>query len=359
VAPDPHGPPQVPPGLDSCPAPNGVGWKAKKRFAYGTNWAWKNWAADFGGVSAWSTTGVSTARPQFSALMAQMKAAGVSVIRWWMFPRLVTDSIQWGADGAPSGVSGTLVADIHAALELAAANDVYLMLTPFSFDNFGPTKTESGAYSPGLQPMVVDPVLRKKLMDNFIAPIAQAVATSPYKDRLYAWDLINEPEWAMQGPNLNGGEAFTPQSNLQSVTHTQMLTFVNELAAVFRASGTALITVGGAGMKWGTAWKTANVDFYQLHYYDWLYQSYPYSRDTLAAAGLTDKPVVMGEFPGEGLSAVPSKGLPARNYDELVGDLWAEKYAGALGWAFNDSKFPFNGASTKAFADKHPCETVY
>jgi hypothetical protein len=353
-------PPAAPPvATDTCPAPNGVPWEGKKRFSYGTNWAWKSWASDFGGVSAWGAQGVSLSQPAFSAAMAQMKASGVNVIRWWMFPRLVSDSIQWGADGAPSGIGGTLVADIHAALALAEQHDVYLMLTPFSFDNFRPTSNEGGAHSPGIAPMVTDPALRQKLIANLVTPIAQAVASSPFKRRMYAWDIINEPEWAMTGPNLNGGEAFTPQSNLQPVTHEQMLTFVNEIADVFKSISGALVSVGGAGMKWGTAWKTAHVDFYQLHYYDWLYQNYPYTQNTLASAGLTDKPVVMGEFPSDGVSAVPSKGLPARNYNELVADLWANSYAGALGWAFNDSTFPFDATGTKAFADQHPCETAY
>ncbi|MBS1150717.1 MAG: putative endo,4-beta-glucanase, partial [Myxococcaceae bacterium] len=346
--------------VDTCPAPNGVTWLGKKRFVYGTNWAWRSWAADFGGVSAWSTGGISTSQGVYSTAMAAMKTSGVNVIRWWMFPRLVSSSIQWGADNAPSGVGGTLVADIHAALALAEQNNVYIMLTPFSFDNFRPTSTEGNAYSRGIAPMVTDPALRLKLINNLIKPVAQAVQSSPFRHRMMSWDIINEPEWAMTGPNLNGGTAFTPQSNLTPVTHQQMLTFVNEISAAIRQQHpSALISVGAAGMKWGNAWNTANVDFYQLHYYDWLYQNYPYTQYTLASAGLTNKPVVMGEFPGSGLSAVPSKGLPGRTGPQFIADLWSNGYAGALGWAYNDPSFPWNPSAVLTFANQHPCEVAY
>jgi len=345
--------------VDPCPAPSGVTWACKKRFMYGANWAWLNFAGDFGGIAAWGQSGVSKASATYSAAMAQMKAGGVSVIRWWMFPRFWTESISFGSDDAPSGVGGTLVADVQKALELAKQHDLYIMLTLFSFDSFTPTKTESGIYTRGLQPMVVDAVRRQKLLQNLVVPVAKAVEASPHKQRMIAWDMINEPEWAMTGANLYGGEAFSPQSGLQAVTHAQMETFLQEMAAALHASSGALVTIGGAAIKWGSAWTKVNVDFYQLHYYDWVYEWYPYATVTLASAGLSGKPVVMGEFPLQGLSAIPSKGLPARTAAQLSQDLWNNGYAGALAWAFNDPSFPWSAAAAQAFAGQHPCETKY
>jgi hypothetical protein len=344
---------------DACPASGaGVTYQCKKRFMYGHNWAWRFFGADFGG--AWGNPGVNAASTQFSDGMRQMKAAGVSVIRWWMFPRLVSGSIQWGSDNAPSGIGGSLVADIQKALALAEANDVYLMLTPFSFDNFRPTMTEGGVYSRSLRPMVVDATLRRKLLENLIRPVAQAIEASPYKKRMIAWDLINEPEWAMTGASLTGDPAYTPQSNLETVTHGQMETFLREMTATVRANNpTALVSVGGAAIKWPKAWSRLGLDFYQFHYYDWVYEWYPYNTVTLQSVGVTDKPVVMGEFPGDGVSGISSKGLPARTAPQLVADLQARGYAGALGWAFNDSAFPWYPSAVKTFADQRGCEVRY
>jgi len=336
---------------DACPAPAGVTWQCEKRFAYGTNWAWRDFAGDFGG--GWGP-GVAADRSSFSSAMAAMKAAGVSVVRWWMFPRLVSPSIQWGADGAPSGIAGSLAADLQAALELAEQHDVYLMPTPFSFDNFRPT---DGVQGPGIRAMVVDAAKRRNLLDNLVKPVAQVVEASPYRKRVVAWDLINEPEWAVSGASLYGDEPFTPDSRCETVSHAQMEAFLADMAATLRASSTALLTVGGAAIKWGRAWTGLGLDFYQLHYYDWVYEWYPYQTVTLASVGLTDRPVVMGEFPIQGLSAVA--GRPARTAAQLSADLWSAGYAGALSWAYNDPAFPWSPSAVSAFPAQHPCETAY
>jgi hypothetical protein len=300
---------------------------------------------------------VSAASAQVSAEMKKMHDAGVSVIRWWMWPRFLTESITFGADDAPEGLGGSLLADVEAALALAEANDVYLMFTPFSFDNFGPTAEEGGVHSRGIKAMITDPARRKKLLDNLIRPVAAAVEKSPHRARMIAWDMINEPEWALTGPDLHGTEEFTPNTDLESVTHAEMESFLQELAATLRSSSGALVSVGGAAIKWPRAWSALGLDFYQFHYYDWVYEWYPYQTVTLASLGLTDKPVVIGEFPAQGLSA--AGGNPARSLAEYVGDLWDQGYAGALSWAYDDSAFPWSGEAHQAFAAQHSCEASY
>jgi hypothetical protein len=280
-----------------------------------------------------------------------MKAAGASVIRWWMFPRLLTDTIRWDSDGAPAGIAPSLVADVQRALALAEQNDVYIMLTPFSFDNFRPTTYENGVFSRSLAPMVTNAALRKKVMENLLGPIADAVAQSPHRKRMIAWDLINEPEWAMTGPSVTGDPDFPAQPGLDLVTHDQMETFLSEATDVLRARSGALVSVGGAAIKWAKAWSRIGLDFYQFHYYDWVYENFPYTQVTLASMGVADRPVVMGEFPSDGVSAIPSKGLPARSASELTADLAAHGYAGALSWAYNDASFPFDPGQVKAYAD--------
>ena len=170
---------------------------------------------------------------------------------------------------------------------------------------------------------------------------------------------MNEPEWAITGPSVTGDPAFPAQPGLDLVSHDEMETFLSAAVDVLRARSGALVSVGGAAIKWAKAWSRIGLDFYQFHYYDWVYENFPYKQVTLASVGVTDKPVVMGEFPGQGLSAIPSRNLPARTAAEFSHDLLQQGYAGSLSWAFTDGGFPVNADVTKSFADAHGCEVTY
>ena len=72
---------------DQCPAPSGgIEWACKYRFMYGINYAWHSFAADFGGIPQWNQAGVAANVSVHSTKLADMKAHGVSVIRWWVMP---------------------------------------------------------------------------------------------------------------------------------------------------------------------------------------------------------------------------------------------------------------------------------
>lgn len=86
-----------------------------------------------------------------------------------------------------------------------------------------------------------------------------------------------------------------------------------------RANGVDVVSAGG---KWGQAWTHADVGFYQVHMYGWVNDYFPYDKP-LSEHGLTDKPVVMGEFP------INMAEMDVR-YDKFVSDLYNIGYAGAL-----------------------------
>lgn len=345
----------------------GLTWNCEKRFALGTNWAWHEYAADFGGITQWSMPGVAANSSAYQADLTAMTGKKVSVIRWWLFPRLDSSGIAFGTDDVPTGIGGTMVADLEKALELAEQNDVYLLLTLFSFNNFAATSDEKGVHHVSLRPMVVDADKRSRMIKNLVGPVADVVEASPHKKRVLGWDIINEPEWAMTGDNKYGGEGFVPDPNyaVQAVSHDQMETFVVEVAANLHAHSRALVTVGSAAIKWGNAWTHSNLDFYQIHYYDWVYEWYPYKTVTPVSVGLTGKPVLMGEFPNAGLSGINTThnqvpvNLPARTAGELAADLYDQGYAGALSWAYMDSAFPWANLDLATFQSSHVCQSRF
>jgi len=328
---------------DSCPFDSGVSFECKLRFMYGVNYAWQNFAADFGG----DTRGVTATRSTVETELQTMAQNGVNVVRWWVWPNFTGGGVSFDQAGTPTGLRGSTLSDLETALELAEQNDLYLMLTLFSFDNF---KNEINPTSQNMATIAADPAKRAALVDNVIKPFAAAAKASAHGKRVIAWDVINEPEWAVTGPSLYGNdEAFDPDDTCKPITHAQMETLLSDVIAGLRASSDALVTVGAAAMKWRHAWSMLDQDFYQFHIYDWVNMSWPYDQSP-SDYGIADKPVVMGEFPPTGLSG----GI---DYRTLLDSWYQNGYAGALAW--RDGTYKVTWSEVKAFADAHPCETAY
>jgi hypothetical protein len=325
---------------DSCPFPNGVNSECRMRFMYGVNYAWQNFAADFGGGNRGVAANIGTVRTQ----LEQMSSNGVSVVRWWVWPNFTGNGVSFDGSGSPTGLTSTTEADLEAALAEAEAHDLYLMLTLFSFDNFKSNLPDNRS----LATIGVNANQRAALVNNVVRPFARAASMSPNAKRVIAWDVINEPEWAVTGASLYGDEPFDPDSTCRPITHAQMETLLGDVIAGLRAESSALVTIGAAAMKWRNAWTRLDQDFYQFHIYDWVHEYWPYS-DSPSDYGMADKPVVMGEFPPEGVGDA--------DYRTLLDSWYSNGYAGALAW--RDATFRVDYSEVRAFADAHPCETAY
>jgi hypothetical protein len=318
--------------------PTGLSYTCKQRFALGINYAWHDFGGDFGGIPPWNIRGVSQDPAPIDADLAAMRAAGVSVIRWWVFPDFRGNGVTFDGAGDPTGISTTAVADVAKALELAAKNDVYIVLTIFSFDNFRPDRNESGLFVRGMSPMVSNATRRAKLTENVVRPLARAAAQSANGARLLGWDVINEPEWAVRAVgNAPGGQDFTPNSELTLVSLAEMKALINESAAVLKQeTPSSLTSVGWAAAKWAWAFDdVTSIDFDQPHIYGWVNQYWPYTR-TPAELGYGTRPTVMGEFY---LGAMPfSDGGDNTAFATIVGSWWDDGYAGAWAWQFADAR---------------------
>jgi hypothetical protein len=319
---------------DECPF-GGLVHACKDRFALGINYAWRDFGADFGGMQAWELGGITANVATYNQDLSNMRANGVSVIRWWMFPDLRGDAIERDETGTPTGLSATAVADIQLALELAQRNDVYLVLTLFSFDAFRPTRVEDdGTEIPGISALVESDVGRMALVQNVVTPVAQAVAASPYASRLLGWDVINEPEWAIEATgSAPEGNDFDPNPELDAVPLADMKAFLSaSLAALGTETPNALRSVGWAAAKWAWAFAdVTDVEFNQPHIYKWVNDYWPYTTPP-ADLGYPDRPVVMGEFyllDGPFEAATPS-------FATVMSSWYDAGYAGAWPWQYFD-----------------------
>jgi len=341
---------------------------------YGVNFAWSadagqaNFGTDFGGFSMWSKPGVAAAKAARKTDMTDMKSNGVDVVRWWMFPQLYGEAILLDGTKTPTGVGGTLIEDIQAALDIAAELDVHVKLTLFSFDTFWNDFQISGVTFPGLKPIVIDDAKRAALVSKVIVPIAKAVEASPNKDRMISWDVINEPEWAITGQDGYGDQAFDPMTTgsmgrtMGSVTFPQMETFVKDVVTALHANSSAPVTVGSAAVKWAKAWSKVGLDYYDFHWYGWVDQYFAHTKKP-SDYGVADKPVVVGEFPLVPAADTSGMSFGGIAYGKLVDDWFAAGYAGVQGWAFSESAGAFSWtdgkAGVKTWQTAHACYTRF
>lgn len=343
---------------DPCPMPTGLTYACQKRFALGINYAWHHFAGDFGGIAAWSQPGVSDQPEVIDGELAEMRAGGVSVVRWWMFPDFRGDGVEFDGEDVPTGISAGAVRDVQKALELADKNDVYLVLTLFSFDNFRPTRTDSGIVIRGMSELVRDEARRAAVVENIVRPVAQAVAQSEYKHRLLGWDAINEPEWAIQATGIvSPSDDFDPDDEeFDPVTLEEMRALIEETLAVLGAETPwALRSVGWAAAKW--AWALADVagaDFHQPHIYGWVNDWWPYT-NTPAQLGYGDKPTVMGEYYLQSMPFAPNDG--ETTFQTIHESWYSNGYAGAWSWQYNENKA--NLPLIQAFAADKACSVSF
>src|SRR5581483_4200320 len=110
-------------GAASCTPPtSGVMIDGVSRFQFGINYAWSSFASDFGNT----TRGVAATKAARLTSMMDMKAHGVDAVRWWVFPNFTGGGVTFDAGGSPTGLGGSTLADITAALDDAAQAGIHI-----------------------------------------------------------------------------------------------------------------------------------------------------------------------------------------------------------------------------------------
>ena len=185
-----------------------------------------------------------------------------------------------------TGLNENLLADLRDLLSIAEQNGLMVIYTLWDF-LMGELEVQKKLLS--------DTQRLQSYITNALVPIVKYLANST---NLYAWEVINEPEWL----NQNYG---VPWNQIQS--------FVGRIASAIHGNCRKRVTLGSASLKWnsdvapavGNYWSDSaliqasgrsdgHLDFYQIHYYDWMYPLYdPYSQNL--SHWKLDKPTLIGE----------------------------------------------------------------
>lgn len=253
-----------------------------------------------------------------------MAAQGVHVVRWWVFAdgRYAPD---FNADGTVSGLDSSVLSDIDQALQIAADNHIYLLLTVMDGTIWSNASYSGTVQMGGHAAMITDATVQQSFLDNALKPLLQHVAASANAPYVLGYDIVNEPEANMAtfwgGVNLDPGAVEAFVARCASYVHTY--------------GGGAYATVGSATPYYVPYWKNLGLDFYELHYYPWMdfSNSAGSGLPTYASLGL-DKPCVVGEFPTMDASYGLNDTAPlsARWYLDAI---YSKGYAGALAWSYH------------------------
>jgi len=285
----------------------------------GANTPWHHWN-DLGGdfdPSWWDA--------HFSLLHDR----GINATRVW-----ISCSGDVGIDidenGHVSGATPAYWSDLGSLLDIAQKHKVYVLATLMSFDHF---KSGNHNFRRWRRWIGTDDGI-DSYISNFIHPLLERYAHSP---RLWAIDLMNEPEWVFE----NAEEGNIPWERLRGY-------FARAASEIHRGSE-VLVTIGMAMPKYNSdvarsakgnrvgdpslraAFNDpgARLDFYSTHYYDWcesLWGNALYLSPQ--AYGLpTSKPAIIGEFPARG-----TKGhTVTEDYENAFQNGWE----GVMGWTSN------------------------
>lgn len=253
-----------------------------ENFSVGVNYPWHSYGRDFGS-SAWGHAGISEPRTRkaVDADFAYLASLGVDTVRWFVFCD-GRSGIVYGGSGAITGLDEYVFPDMDAAIEIASRYRIRIIFVLVDFHLFRERELIAGVQVGGRRDLVADAGLRKQLLEKVFLPVFRRYGN---EEQILAWEIINEPEWAM---NVD----FKRGIVIDRVAASAMVEFVRDAAAAAHAHSGQPVTVGSAGFAFLGLWTGANLDFLQAHYYGSLRAPLP-SAASFRFAG----PIIVGEFP--------------------------------------------------------------
>lgn len=285
-------------------------------FLLGVNVPWHFYGWDFDSHYLWGTAfNVSFWNKTF----AEIRQAGGDTARIFVFcdGRASPQFDERTGDVLP--LTSQFFSRMDAVVTQAKIHNIKLVLVLWNFDALHDNRNCCGKYAGLHLDMFMKPT---KFFNNVLKPLVRH-----YKNEtaVYAWELMNEPEFAMTGT----GKGYTTQL---VPLHVMMKFMIDCTRIIHSLSPGKKVTIGGAHpdtihmwtdeslMTYGSG-RTGLLDFLQVHVYPWSEKI----EDVKMWMQTYHKPVLIGETP-------PRVG-PYSSLKQLV-DVYSSNGMGVLYWAY-------------------------
>lgn len=306
-----------------------ISFNQQQIFVNGLNLAWGEYP--HGGPSFANDIGPDPSTPNrshLSEVFDQLQANGANCMRLWLHTN-GAHTPEWKGSMV-IGPGRDTIADLKQILDMAWERKISIIPCLWSFDML--RKKYGHKITDRAMDLLQKPESRQSYIDHSLIPMVTAMKGHP---AILAWEVFNEPE------------GMSHEHGWQQTHHVPMASiqaFVNLCAgAIHRTDPNAKVTNGAVGFITCTdIGKNVNyysderliraggdpngwLDFYSVHYYDWLGEEYcPFMHP--ASHWKLDKPIVIAEF-------YPNcKFCTTTSYKSL----YQNGYAGALAWSWTD-----------------------
>lgn len=334
---------------------NTIRYNGKNYYINGINVPWNAFGTDVGSHYQWG----SLYSPSFFTTFFQAcQTYGVNCVRLWIHCD-GRSTPEFDENGNVTGLDTNFFSNFDDIVRLAAAKNIMVMPCLWSFDMTKDFTSGAGKYGGLHAGLIQDTNKTRSYINNALVPMVKRYAATC---NLFAWEIINEPEWSISGPG----------NTAQLVSAQEMVRFCAMIAEAIHLNSGKMVTVGSACLKWCSSlqppaeahyWSDSSfqavykkpkvfLDFYQIHYYDWMFNvdwGYdPFQAARTPAYWKLDKPTLIGESPGQ-----------AGKYTmkQMIDSAFAHGYAGIMPWSYNakDGAGAWDACKTelKAFHDAH------
>jgi hypothetical protein len=256
----------------------------------GVNTPWNSWN-DFGGSFSYTW---------WDTHFQQLKDNGINSTRVWISCNGEV-GININSAGQVSGATTAHWNDLDSLFQIAQNRGIYIMATLLSFDH---TADYHGNYQ-SWRNMIGSNANIDSYVNNYVIPFVNRYKNNPY---LWSIDLMNEPDWSFETHGISWDRLQTLFAKMNVAIHqnSSILTTVGMSMVKYNSSSCTgcqgnMISDSALQSKVNNN-QLAKVDFWSVHYYDWMGQYWGVPMYlTPAQYGMpTDRPNMLGEMPGNG-----------------------------------------------------------